>query len=66
MIAKKVAYATDLLSDDSVKIFDYFFELAKEKGNKGPVGPIGPMGPIGPIIGILLPCDGLLKGLFVV
>lgn len=34
MIAKKVAYATDLLSDDSVKIFDYFFELAKEKGNK--------------------------------
>lgn len=34
MINKKVETARDLLLDDNVKIFDYFFDLAKHKGNK--------------------------------
>lgn len=34
MIAKKIKYSAELLSQDDVKIFDYFFELAKNKGNK--------------------------------
>lgn len=34
MIAKKVEFSTELLCDKEVKIFDYFFELAKNKGDK--------------------------------
>jgi len=34
MINKKVALAKNLLMDDSVPIFDYFFDLVKIKGNK--------------------------------
>ena len=34
MITKKVEYAKDLLLDEKIKVFDYFDEILKEKGDK--------------------------------